>query len=572
MSDEKKPSGPRIRAEIIKADALPAGQPVKKAEASTQLSREEAYNASEWLAPPLDLYGLAVMVDESTILPQCVRAYKSNIAGFGIEIKYKDDYSDKEETPEMKAEWNRAEEVLDLFSIEQESKEIFEDVIEARETFGCAYVEVIRSLGGDVTQLEFIRDTPSITKTRPLDPYVEVDYFYKDHTVKRSRKFRKYRQQVGGKTVYYKEFGDPRVMDSRNGEYIDKGQSLKRKYQANEIMEFAIGTAAYGKVRWLGQVLTVDGARRAEALNNNYFVNGRHTPLLIMVKGGSLTDDSFSKLREYMNDIKGESGQHAFMVLETEASDNRTGFNNDNRPEIEVKDLAAILQKDELFQEYLSNNRRKVQSSFQLPDLYVGYTTDFNRATAQTAMEVTEKQVFQPERRSLAWAINNRLLNGYQFKFVEVFFREPDITNPDDLFKILTVCNNAGGLTPNKAKSIIYSSLGETAEDFDGEWGDIPVAIQQQQSNAALGMAAGAPGVAQDASSAKSKGNTPTEPKAPQNGVQEGAEVNQNPGADLSGQLAAQIEKAEAANDDEVVAVMKEVRRLLVQIDAKGVE
>ena len=188
-----------------------------------------------------------------------------------------------------------------------------------------------------------------------------------------------------------------------------------------------------------------------------------------MVKGGSLTDDSFAKLKEYMNGIRGEAGQHSFMVLETEAADNRTGFNAENRPEVEVKDLAAILQKDELFQDYLENNRRKVQSAFQLPDLYTGYTTDFNRATAQTAMEVTEKQVFQPERRRLAWAINNRLLNCYQFKYVEVFFRAPDVSNPDDLYKLLTVCNNAGGLTPNKAKSVLYKALGETSEDFPEE-------------------------------------------------------------------------------------------------------
>ena len=124
------------------------------------------------------------------------------------------------------------------------------------------------------------------------------------------------------------------------------------------------------------------------------------------------------------------------------------------QPDIELKSLADILQHDELFQDYLDNNRKKVQSAFRLPDLYVGYTTDFNRATAQTAMEVTEKQVFQPERQSLAWIINNKLLNEYGFKHVEVYFREPDITNPDDLFKILTLVNNAGGLTPNKAKEI----------------------------------------------------------------------------------------------------------------------
>jgi len=41
----------------------------------------------------------------------------------------------------------------------------------------------------------------------------------------------------------------------------------------------------YGEVRWIGQVLTVDGNRKAEVLNNNYFRHGRHTPLMILVKG-----------------------------------------------------------------------------------------------------------------------------------------------------------------------------------------------------------------------------------------------------------------------------------------------
>ena len=174
----------------------------------------------------------------------------------------------------------------------------------------------------------------------------------------------------------------------------------------------------------------------------------------------------------------------------------------------------------------MDNNRRKVQSAFQLPDLYTAYTTDFNRATAQTAMEITEEQVFQPERRSLAWAVNNRLLNGYQFKFVEVYFKSPDISNPDDLFKILTACNNAGGLTPNKAKDIAYKALGETSEDFPAEWGDVPIAIQNAQARSAFDIAG------------------------------------------LTAGIEKQIQKAAAARDDTaLIAVMKEVKSLLVQMD-----
>jgi len=563
LSDNKKPAAPRIRAEIIKAS-----KPVTKADVSTQISEEEVYGATEWLNPSFELKGLALMVDESTILPQCVRAYKSNIAGFGIDIKYRDEFADEDESDEMKAEWAKMREVLDLLNTEMESKEVFEDIIEAREIYGCAYLEVIRNLDGEVIQVEFIKDTPSVKKTRQLDPYVDVKFFYKDRLVDRKRRFRKYRQTVGSKTVYYKEFGDPRIMDARNGEYTEG--SLEAKYQANELLEFTIGTAPYGKVRWLGQILSVDGARRAEVLNNNYFINGRHTPLMIMVKGGSLTDDSFAKLKEYMEEIKGESGQHAFMVLEVEHAD-RTGLNADNIPEVEVKDLAAILQQDELFQDYLDNTRRKVQSAFQLPDLYVAYTTDFNRATAQTAMEVTEKQVFQPERRSLAWAINNRLLNGYQFKYVEAFFREPDITNPDDLYKILTVCANNGGLTPNKAKAIIYDMLGETSEDYDEEWGDMPIAIaKSQQMSTPFGMPHTTPRDSRESDQEASAGNNAPGQNSSQSGGKAAPEGVPGTGS-IESQIAAQIEKARAANEGELVAVMKEVRRLLVQLD-KGTE
>ncbi len=495
---------------------------IAKSDTPTNNDREDAYSAGEWISPPTLLQGFERIVDESTILPQCIRAYKNNIVGFGIGVRYKEDV---EESDEMSTEYKKAVEVVDMLSLEQDTKKVFEDVIEARETYGIAYVEVIRNNAGEVVQIEFITDTPSIQKTHPLEPYVDCTYCTNGVDVVRKKKFRKYKQTIGGKTVYFKEFGDVRIMDKRDGKYLDKGESLELQNQANEIIEFAIGTAPYGKVRWIGQILSVDGSRKAEKLNNNYFVNGRHTPLAIIVNGGTLTNESFDKLRTYMNDIKGESGQHAFLLLEAEGADGRVDFDAKEKPDIEIKDIANILQTDELFQNYLDNNRRKAQSAFQLPDLYVGYTTDFNRATAQTAMEVTEEQVFQPERKSLAWIINNKLLSCYRFKHVEYYFKEPNISNPDDIYKLLTVCNNAGGLTPNKAKEIVFNAYGETSEDYEGDWGNIPLSV-----------------------SARSQ--TPSIPDLDA----------------LTAGLNKQIAKAASHNDNEIVAVMKEVRKLLVEM------
>lgn len=530
-----------IGVKIIKSDAdstpfsvFTDRKVIEKSDKSEQLSRENSVSASEWISHPVDMRGLKELVSDSTILPQCIKAYKNNIAGFGLSVHYLSDYD--EETEEMKAEWTKMEEIIALLNMDMMAKEVFENVIRDRETYGIAYCEVIRDFNGDVVQLEFIIDTPSVDMTYPLEPYMDVEYYYNGKVIYRKKKFRKFRQNIAGKTVYFKEFGDPRIMDKRDGTYLEEGEKvIEYDNQANEIIEFRIGSMPYGEVRWIGQVLTVDGNRRAEVLNNNYFREGRHTPLMIVVKGGTLSDESFDKLKSYMNEIKGEKGQHAFVVLETESNENSAAFDGEKQADIEIKDLASILQKDELFQEYQENGRKKTQSSFLLPDLYTGYTTDFNRATAQTAMEVTEKQVFQPERTSLAWTVNNRLLNGYRFQYVGVKFDDPDITNPDDIQKILNITERAGGLTPNLAKEVTYNTLGKDGcEDYEGDWGDVPLQYM------------------------KASMETRTDEGSRQVMKVSDGELKQ---------MDEQIGKAQGNHDTEVVAVMREIRKMLIEME-----
>ena len=294
MPDGKKPVG-HIGVKIIKSQDVGSAptvfyhkeKQIEKSDKSEQLNRETAVSAANWISHPVNMYGLKELVDNSTILPQCIKAYKSNISGFGISVHYKEDY--EKETPEMKAEWTLAERTIALLNMDCMTKEVFENIVRDRETYGIAYCEVIRDMQGNVVQLESIIDTPSIDMTYPLEPYIDTKYFYNGETISRKKKFRKFRQNVAGRTVYFKEFGDPRIMDKRNGEYADASdRQIEIDNQANEIIDFKIGNLPYGEVRWIGQVLTVDGNRRAEVLNNSYFRKGRHTPLMILVKGGTL--------------------------------------------------------------------------------------------------------------------------------------------------------------------------------------------------------------------------------------------------------------------------------------------
>ncbi len=547
MNEKVKVKGAGAVVKLVQLPFDTYQDPVKvleKSDKSEQLNSATSISAADWVPKPFDMQGLALMVQHSTILPQCIRAYKNNIAGFGISVCYTDDIK---ETDESKKEWDTLKRILDLLSIEKDAKEIFEKIVEDREKYGIAYLEVIRDMKGLPAEVVYIEDTPSVEMTYPMRPYVDITYFYHGEQINRKKKFRKFRQQVGGKTVYFKEFGDPRVMDKRSGSYIKEGETLAIDLQANEILDFTVGSGYYGTVRWIGQALTVDGNYRAESLNNNYFRNGRHVPLMIIIKNGTLSDESFGKLQEYMNSIKGEQGQHAFMILETEQNETSTDFTETEKADIEIKELGSVLQTDELFQGYQESGRKKIQSAFLLPDLYTGYTTDFNRATAQVAMEITEKQVFQPERASLAWQLNNKLLNEYSFRFVKAKFESPDMTNPDDMMKILNISERAGGMTLNDARALTKDVLGMESEDYPKSFdmediGNVPLAV----INAMTVL--------------KEYGkDDEDDKKTPFDNGEQKPEF-------LERQLEEQIEKAADNHEDEVVAVMKEVRRLLKEM------
>ena len=538
MSEENKKHPQMVGVRLVRSASAPA--PVKKAETMTHVEPEEQFNAGDWIEHPYSFDGLEALEEHSTILPQCITAYKNNVCGFGLSIDYLDEYKqwDEEEHPEIADEYTRVQRIVDLLSLDQDTKDLFGAIVATRERFGIAYIEVVRNLGNEVVEIANVRRPGTMHMTVPLDPYVDVAFYYKGEAMNRKRRFRKYRQEVGGKYIYFKEFGDPRIMDKRTGEYLKDGNELEIGNRANEIIALPIGDKPYGEVRWIGQVTGMDGAAKAEALNANYFENGRHTPMMIMIEGGTLTDESFRKQQEYMEGIKGEAGQHAFMVLESETTTEvKTGLEQETAPKITVKDLSPMLQKDELFQGYIDNARKKVQSSFLLPDLYVGYTTDFNRATSQTAMEVTEKQVFIPYRQEMAWLINRRLLAEYQFKYCEITFRAPDITNPDDQSKILTIVERAGGLTPNEAHRLAGTMVGDTAEDFTGDWADVPLAVQKVINENA----------------AQQPAQTPETPVTP-------------PSPEVMEQVDARVEDAEQTGNDELIAVMRQVRKALVEL------
>lgn len=266
-------------------------------------------------------------------------------------------------------------------------------------------------------------------------------------------------------------------MNKDTGEF---GTNTFGDKNATEVIQMKVGNGPYGIPRWVSHVVHMVGARKAEELNLRYFKQGRHIPMAIMLKNGILSEESEQQLTDYVSNVEGEDNQHKYLLLQVESAEEGIVGDTPTPVDIELKSLADILQNDALFLEYDEKSRQKVQSAFRLPDIYVGYSRDFNRATADAAREITEEQVFEPERNSLEFIINNILLLPYELKHVYVNLRKPEISNTEDLVKILDVLCKYGGVTFNDLRGLASKVLNKDLESFEMEEANQPIALVLQ--------------------------------------------------------------------------------------------
>lgn len=465
----------RVSAKVIKASSATTIS-------SSKTEKQEDENFGDIIEPAYNKKYLYNLREESSILQQCIDAYKQNITGFGSVLKYRVDESKQNETEEMKNEWKQVEEFVKYFNFERSFEDIWKEAIDYREACGEGYIEILRDgtnkpVGGELV------DSTTIKVTKLGDP-VEVTYLKEGKKFIRKKRFRRFVQEINCKKIWFKELGDPRILNCETGEYGDR---IPLDKQATELIQLKIGNGAYGVPRWIGCYLSIAGARKAEELNYNYFKQGRHTPLAILVKNGVLSEDSEEALAEYASSVEGSDNAHKFLLLQVEQmkDDDQFSLNEDERAmkmDIEIKDLAAMLQKDALFLDYDEATRKKVQSSFRLPDIYVGRSNDFNRATAEAAIEITEKQVFIPERKSLAFIVNNCILDEYYLKYVDLLFNNPDISNTDDKVKMLDCLGGLGGIAPNDVREEAGKVLNKSLDNFDIEEANLPPSLLNKGS------------------------------------------------------------------------------------------
>lgn len=296
--------------------------------------------------------------------------------------------------------------------------------------------------------------------------------------IKVRKNFRRYVQYnplaLGFK--WFKEFGDPRIMDATNGEYKKTRQECKEV--ATEIIHFKseVGGGAYGIPRWIGALLDVVGRRSSQYVNYDLFKNQGIPPIIVTISGGKLTDDSIEDLEEILNGMRGAANWNRIAILES--SFESTGLDEKGSAKIDIKNLTQYRKEDLMFTTYLEKTSQTIRHRYRLPPLYIGSAESFTYATAKASKLAAEEQIFIPERNDFDEFVNNRIIRG-EFKIYDWKYQSlgPKIVGAEELTQGVSAFADTGAFTINNAIELANEAFGMNMSKYDAPWANYPVAM-----------------------------------------------------------------------------------------------
>ena len=433
------------------------------------------------LTKPYDPFLLRQVVQENDTLNQVIEVYAAQVAGFGLEPVYVGDEQEQEredkEHPETKqmpmweAEWDIIQGLADNLNLERPTKEVLQELIRHVEETGNGYLEVIRNIEGNVVGIENLQ--PEFVTVTQLNDVVDKDgvpftarYFY----------LMDINEPIGKMGRWFKTFGDITPINIDGTIADEYGQGT-----ANEVIHIKIGDhiAPYGTPRWIGALAKILGGREADMYNYRFFKNGTASPMALMLNNSQLTEETEQRMLKARSE-----DQHKIMVIETESVMGGIMQEEKMSSSTKLEKLTDTMKQDGTFLEYTKMISDTVISAFRIPAIFVAKTQDYNRATSETAKQTAEEQVFQPLREMYSWQIN-RIFKEYEFKYVKLQLKSPQLSNIDDVTKILQIATQAGAISVNNFVPLLAKALNLPLENYTDEQYNEPLINFKVQQNTA---------------------------------------------------------------------------------------
>lgn len=425
-----KPSEPKMYfvQKVIKGDTYTVL-------ADSALEQEDSFvgmyytmedSSKVFLEPPFNPRKLQRLISLNNTLGQCVDAMEVNIDGTGYTLVPADQNQKADPTEEK---------VLNSFFSEPYPGKSFITIRRALrrdlESVGWAFLEFLRTADGRLVGLRNVltNATRMVKLDKPVLVSKTVERNGKDVTITYWDRERRLAQKLVNTVTYFREYGTTRQLDKVTGEWESAANPVPMERRASELMMFSVNPdpdSMYALPRWINNLPSVVGSRKAEEFNLEFFDAGGVPPAIIFVQGGTLAKDMSDQLRMYLSGQMKSKVRAAVVeaVSTTGSLDGAAGT-----VQVKVERFGSEKMNDPMYSAYDDASYERVRTSFRLPPLFLGKSDDYNFATAKTAYMVAESQVFQPERAEFDEIINKTVLKEFGVKTVR--FKSNPITMKD---------------------------------------------------------------------------------------------------------------------------------------------
>jgi len=361
------------------------------------------------------------------------------------------------------------------------------------EVTGNAYWEVIRNMAGRPLRLGWL---PAITtRATPQDAtLVRVK-----RNLRRSpiqvigvdglRRFRKYVQiNRQGVEVWFKEYGDPRVMSRATGKYYDTVKAMEeaewedpsnasqRPLPATEVYHLKLpgeGSSVYGRPRWSGAYPALRGSRDLDEENLSLVRDEAIPSLMLLVAGGRVGQGTKERINQVIKDRK--SGRKGIMVIDAWQMGKQPAGPT-NQVTMQIERLKAEQQTDMLFQKYDERCEEKAHGAFRMPRALLGKDLGQNRATTLAMLRFAENQVFGPARNRFDEAVNSIMIDAGAVHTHYVTMGTPP-KDPEMIAQLLKMYTEAGVITPQEGREQAADSIHANLPPMEGIWSRLPKAL-----------------------------------------------------------------------------------------------
>jgi capsid portal protein len=243
----------------------------------------------------------------------------------------------------------------------------------------------------------------------------------------------------------------------------EEGVPMPEARRANEVIHFRIYSprSPYGIPRYIGELLSVLGERKAGEVNFVTISNNNVPSAAFIVSNGMMTEATVKRIETFSQIMQSDDNRSAFLILEAESD---IEGEDAGQVRIDIKPMTDVQMSDALFQVYVKNCRDAIRRSFRIPPVFTGAAEDHSRATVDSSRKLADEQVFGPERSEVDWTINHLILADLGIRFWRFESRTPNVTDNKELIQMLAQGERTGGITPRLSRKVVEDVFKDAAD------------------------------------------------------------------------------------------------------------